>query len=349
MALTPKQLIDELAKTGRHVSKRLLTDWRQRRLLPELTHKGRGPGKGASYFWEQANILDQAVFIADLPSWNTPQIIFALWCSEFDVPPEAIREAWLDAIERLSRSWAKQDMDAPTEGEAQFYFERMEDNFHKLATSFVRLKRAEGDDMAEFAYQMVQLAFALLFGEAISEDLEGELFEINQHLKWYKPKFGKYREFGLPAIEFEVVLALRRFANVFEMRDAICEATPAQIAEAQFIWGIICRAFIIFAGAEPSPHLGLTAARIAQGTLGPPLLSCLIVALRTAGEAPLVRLFHVIAEQLDKMEMARKAGQWADANDLARHSNLIDPEFGPTITALWHQFCAGITDGAGMP
>jgi hypothetical protein len=39
----------------------------------------------------------------------------------------------------------------------------------------------------------------------------------------------------------EAALSMRRFVNVFEMRDAIRKATPTQITEAEFIWRTICR------------------------------------------------------------------------------------------------------------
>jgi hypothetical protein len=89
--------------------------------------------------------------------------------------------------------------------------------------------------MAEFAYQMAQLALAFLFGIALPDDFEEELFDVNQHLRSYKPKVGEYGEAGFPTIEFEIASAFRRFTNVFEIRDAVRKTTTAQIAEAQTI------------------------------------------------------------------------------------------------------------------
>jgi hypothetical protein len=350
MDLTPKQVITELAKTGRHVTGRQLTDWRQRGLMPELAVSGKGRGKGKSYVWTHPDILDRVAFVADHGGWDTPRILIALWSCGFDVPPAPLRAAWLDAIERLSRTLAKRDMDAPMGVEAEGYFDELGDSFHGVASGFERRTKAEGDDMAEFAYQMVQLALALLFGKALPEDFDEEISDLNQHLVRYRPKFGRYRNFGLRAIELDVAMAFRRFTNVFEIRNAVREATPAQFAEAQFIWRVIRQSIALFSPTKLIPQLGLTEARKAQGTLGPLLLSCLIVALRTAGETPLVRLFEVVAEQLDKLETGRKGGLWINTKDLARYfSEKMDPEIKPTIAALWSQLCAGIVDGVPVP
>ena len=85
MTLTPKQVIEELAKTGRHVEARTLTDWGARGLIPKPIEKGRGRGKGKSYFWTDDNILDRVALVADLPSWETDRTILFLWFCGFEV------------------------------------------------------------------------------------------------------------------------------------------------------------------------------------------------------------------------------------------------------------------------
>jgi hypothetical protein len=84
MPLTPKQVIEELAKTGRHVEARTLTDWRNRGLLPKLTERGQGHGRGKAYFWTDPDILDRVALVADLPSWETDRTILALWSWGFE-------------------------------------------------------------------------------------------------------------------------------------------------------------------------------------------------------------------------------------------------------------------------
>ena len=122
MTLTPKQVIEELAKTGRHVEARTLTDWRSRGLLPKLAERGRGHGKGKGYFWTDADILDRVALVADLPSWETDRTILALWFCGFEVSTEQMREAWLKSIERVSRQLAKQDMNEPFDNTSAVLF-----------------------------------------------------------------------------------------------------------------------------------------------------------------------------------------------------------------------------------
>ena len=123
---------------------------------------GRGHGKGKGYFWPDADILDRVAFVADLPSWETDRTILALWFCGFEVSPEQMREAWLKSIERVSRQFAKQDMNAPAENTAQLsYFERLGDAVHGIASVFRRQKKAEGDAMSAFAYELAQLGFSL--------------------------------------------------------------------------------------------------------------------------------------------------------------------------------------------
>jgi len=165
MTLTPKQVIEELAKTGWHVEARTLTDWRSRGLLPKLTDRGQGHGKGKGYFWTDNNILDRVALVADLPSWETDRTILALWFCGFEVSPERMKDAWLKSIELVLRQLAKQDMNALVENTAQLlYFEQLEDTLHNIATKFARQKKAEGDAMSEFAHDLAQLGFSFFLG-----------------------------------------------------------------------------------------------------------------------------------------------------------------------------------------
>ena len=346
MALTSKQVINELAKTGRRVTARKLTDWRARELLPQLSEKGKGRGKGKVYLWTQPDILDRAAFVADHKGWDTSRVILVLWCCGFEVPQKTLKGAWLEEIEKVTRLVTKQDMNAEWRLKAQDYFDELGDAFHQHAVAFRNLKRAENDDMAEFAYETVQMVCAFIFANVISEDIDIEIDHINQYLPYYKPKIGDYREYGgFPMINVEVASSMRRFINVFEMRDAIREATPTRIAEAEFIWRTICRLLTLVPPAR-SPELGLTWERRIQATFGRPVLSSLMVVLRTKGEVPFVRLFEAVSEHLDKLEATKEGKPGIGLVDLGRLSPERGLDFPPGVVALWDELIDGILEGA---
>ena len=94
-----------------------------------------------------------------------------------------MREAWLKSIERVSRQLAKQDMNAPAENTAQLsYFEQLGDAFHGISSLFRRQKKAEGDAMSEFAYELAQLGFSFVLANSVSDDFEWEIEHINHYL-----------------------------------------------------------------------------------------------------------------------------------------------------------------------
>jgi hypothetical protein len=343
MTLTPKQVIDELAKTGRHVEARTLTDWRSRGLLPKLTDRGLGQGKGKGYFWTDDNILDRVALVADLPSWETDRTILVLWFCGFEIALGQMRDAWLKSIERVSRQLAKQDMNAPAVNTTQLsYFERLEDALHGVASIFMRQKEAEGDAMSTFAYQLAQLGFSFVLANSISDDFAGEIENINRHLSSYKPPFAKVTDYKFPEIDFEFILSKRKFINIFEIRTAAQSATLAQLETAQFIWKTICRVIGQVWPEEAPAELGLTTTRQFQGTFGPMVLSIIVVSLQTQGHTPLVRIFALLAARADELETARARGIWAGAKGAQKFWAENRAHLLEQIESLWMEFWEGI-------
>src|SRR5208282_5912042 len=208
------------------------------------------------------NILDRVALVADLPSWETDRTMLALWFCGFEVSPEQMKEAWLKSIERVSRQFAKQDMNAPAEHATHFsYFEQLEDALHNIAVAFKRQKKAEGDAMSEFAYELAQLGLSFALANSISDDFEEELEHINYYMTKYKPPFEKNSDYKFPEIAPEFILSKRKFTNIFEIRRAVQKATTTQVEMAQFIWKTICRVIAQLWPEEPSSELGLTTAR----------------------------------------------------------------------------------------
>ncbi len=343
MVLTPKDVIDELAKTGRHVEPRTLTDWRRRGLLPKLSERGRGHGKGKAYFWADADILDRVALVADLPSWETDRTILALWFCGFEVPPEQMKKAWLQAIERVSRQVAKQDMDAPFDNSVQLsYFERLEDALHNIATSITRQKKAEGDAMSEFSYELAQLGFSFVLASPVSDDFEEELEYINYHMTKYKPPFEQNNDYQFPEIDPAFILSIRKFTNIFEIRKAVQMATTKQIETAQFIWKTGCRVIAQMWPEEPISELGLTIARRGQGAFGPMTQSLIVVALQTEGQAALVRIFELLAAGADQLEAARECGVWTGPEGAQQFWTESRPHPLEQMEGLWLEFWEGI-------
>ena len=75
-----------------------------------------------------------------------------------------------------------------------------------MPPAFERQKKAEGDDMAAFAYETVQLVCAFIFTNAPKKDFSIEIDYINQFIPKYRSKIGEYREGGLPTINVEAAL-----------------------------------------------------------------------------------------------------------------------------------------------
>jgi hypothetical protein len=343
MALTPKQVIDELAKTGRHIEPRTLTDWRSRGLLPKLTDRGRGHGKGKGYFWADDNILDRVALVADLPSWETDRTILALWFCGFEVSPEQMRGAWLKSIERVSRQVAKQGMNSPAENTAELsYFEQVGDAFHNIASVFRRQKKAEGDAMSAFAYEVAQLGLSFALANSVSDDFEWEIEHINRHLSNYKPPFAKNIDYKFPEIDPEFILSKRRFTNIFEIRRAVQTTTADQVATAQFIWKTICRVIGQTWPEEPTVELGLTTARRFQSAFGPLVQSLIVVALQTERRAALVRIFELLAAGADKFDSARKLGMWTGPEGAGQFWTENRPHLLTQMESLWSEFWEGI-------
>lgn len=102
--LTPSQLRRQLAELGIRRELRVLTDWRERGLLPPLRRIGRGRGKGAKHVWE-ADVLDQAIAVHWLMRFdrNADGALVGLWLSGYPVSTPDARRAWLSHLKRVHK------------------------------------------------------------------------------------------------------------------------------------------------------------------------------------------------------------------------------------------------------
>jgi hypothetical protein len=93
-----------------------------------------------------------------------------------------MRAAWLKSIERVSRQLAKQDMNAPAQRSTPFYFQKLGDALDTVAIAFQRQKKAEGDAVSAFAYELAQFGLSFVLANSVSDDLEWEIGNINRHM-----------------------------------------------------------------------------------------------------------------------------------------------------------------------
>lgn len=92
MVYTPSELTAEMARLGYPVTRRRLTDWVQKGLLPAPRPRGLGQGRGKVYRWVEPDILHRALDVAELIRWHrrTSDLFLPLWVLGYDVPlPEA--------------------------------------------------------------------------------------------------------------------------------------------------------------------------------------------------------------------------------------------------------------------
>lgn len=101
MSYTPNGLVAELNRLGYPLTKRRLTDWTQKGLLPPLRAHGQGRGQGKVYRWEEPDIVRQATDVYELLSTKhrVDALYLPLWLLGYDMPQDAVRAGLLAPIE----------------------------------------------------------------------------------------------------------------------------------------------------------------------------------------------------------------------------------------------------------
>lgn len=97
---TPAQLHDRLNQLGINRDLRVLTDWRQKGLLPPLRRVGLGRGLGTQQVWDE-DVLDQAIAVhCLLTSYaRSDEALLGLWLSGYPVQSQSAQHAWLRHLE----------------------------------------------------------------------------------------------------------------------------------------------------------------------------------------------------------------------------------------------------------
>lgn len=104
--LTEEDLIGVLWEKKIRMSKRVLTDWRQRHYLPRLRSKGLGRGQGKVYFWADDDVIVRAALVDELinEGFTGTKINMVLWLLGHDVPLYLIRERLQTGLDRFERT-----------------------------------------------------------------------------------------------------------------------------------------------------------------------------------------------------------------------------------------------------
>jgi hypothetical protein len=96
--VSERQLVWELAKSGRRVPLSQLAAWRKDGLLPPLASTGVGAGR--AYYWREPHILQQAELVHDgfARHGRADVVAVALWLRGFSIALPKLKRAWQSCL-----------------------------------------------------------------------------------------------------------------------------------------------------------------------------------------------------------------------------------------------------------
>lgn len=103
MTYTPTELTMQLNELGYPITKRRLTDWVHKGLLPSPRARGRGQARGKVYRWEEPDILHRAIDVAELLKWHrrAADLFLPLWVLGYDAPFPEVQAALRRLVDGL--------------------------------------------------------------------------------------------------------------------------------------------------------------------------------------------------------------------------------------------------------
>ena len=103
--LTEDDLISFLDEQRVPISKRVLTDWRQKGFLPPLDSKGLGRGNGKLHYWSDPRVAERALLVDELlcNRFTGTDIRLMLWLFGYDVPLATIRQRFLEEAKQVKQ------------------------------------------------------------------------------------------------------------------------------------------------------------------------------------------------------------------------------------------------------
>lgn len=171
--LTPAELVSALEGLGLRATERMLTDWREKSLLPELQRVGLGQGLGTKSGWTGPEVRTQAIAASLLFKRVTysDRVLLGLWFCGFDIPHEKAKAAWFETLKhrraRIERFAAKQP------GGVEGLFSKWAGQLHRK--SFVAAEKGHAENLRDLIVEFLTAVYGAhedFDGWALSELIE---------------------------------------------------------------------------------------------------------------------------------------------------------------------------------
>lgn len=321
LRITPKELLDYLASTGRIVFPRTLTDWRAKGLLPPLKEAGRGRGPGKLQYWDDPAVRQQAIVLFDTlaAKRRTDSALWVLWFCGFDVDPEKVRVYWL---ETLDAALFKKDRDFQETISDKYAAE-----FGRLADLMVAKQNWDLETAEPIAREILVSANEL---PSIPIDKEefGELFAA---VKCLIADFNQDQPIKcrLTRKRFQRWLQLyKAYSSVAGLKQTLFRITVPELGRAQnylITLGSLLLAFAKAAHTNPDEYQFLEIRRLFAPIFGRQLIEAILLVMNSGQEEILASAQPIICRITEAINRGEYAGP---------KLQLIQAEFGQLFNVL---------------
>lgn len=136
--ITEEYLIHVFDEREIPLNKRVLTDWRAKNYLPPLETKGRGQGKGRSYFWTDQKVIERALLIDEAlnSNYRGSKVLMVLWLFGHEISPASIRNHLITSLAKVGRLMRGDSTDSEAIDEHIYAFT---EKYYQLASRYPQL------------------------------------------------------------------------------------------------------------------------------------------------------------------------------------------------------------------
>lgn len=279
MKTTPEQLLRELDRLGCPVTLRVLTDWRQKGLLPRLSRRGRGQGRGAEWYWTHGDIVDRATTIYEIfeVKWRADFALKALWFSGFDVDLKLIRRVWTKTLKHtLKVTFGITDIEQhrqPSNSRMNYQAEELEERYAKQARSLARgLSKAKSVNIDD-AEHVVSIIMGLFVIPEFKEDVDLSAVEAVLRVLFKSDDIGKFlHRFAEQEKLKSLISEIQSHVFLVSSIDFINSVSDQEFIEAHTLWKSFMTSVDAFAESYhriDNPVVGLTNRKKLFSQIGP--------------------------------------------------------------------------------